>query len=243
MSQPPLRKMDIVKLLRKKHGLDSFLEISTRTTGFTFSEIAGVVPHAQRLAYNCPAEFDDGQKYTYRTDALTSGEIAHEILAANKSAPCYDILFVDPFHTYECSAIDLTCAFALLRPGGFMVVHDCNPEDQTLTSPDYVEGAWMGLTYAAFIDFTLRPDISSFYTVDTDFGCGVVYKGRSLPDPEWPPDKDTRRRLAAGWRATSHDYAARFDFFAQNRRALLHLKSVDEFAAFEGVSLADVMEN
>ncbi len=234
--------MDIVKLLQKKHGLGSFLEISTPTTGFTFSEIIDAVPDAHRLVYNCPAGDDDGQTYTYRTETLTSRELTRAILAANRNTPCYDIVFVDPFHTYDCSSNDLSCAFSLLRSGGFMVVHDCNPEDKALTSPEFTQGAWLGVTYAAFIDFTLHHDNTSFYTVDTDFGCGVVYKDRPGYDVAWHACEDARNSLAAGWRATDRDSAARFDFFSQNRRELLHLKSVEEFAALEGISLAEAVK-
>lgn len=66
--------MDIVKLLREKHGLDDFLEISTATTGQKFAEIASERPVAHRLVYNCPCGADDGQPYTYRTDGQTSRE-------------------------------------------------------------------------------------------------------------------------------------------------------------------------
>ena len=152
MRKPPLGKMDIVKLLRGKYALGEVLEISTPTTGLTFTELKDDVPDAHRLVYNCPAGMDDGQTYTYRTEAITSEHLTKAVLAANRDAPCYDIVFVDPFHTYACSAADLKGAFALFRPGGIMVVHDCNPECASLTAPEFVPGDWLGVTYMAFID-------------------------------------------------------------------------------------------
>lgn len=238
MSGPPLRKMQIVKLLRRKHGLGAFLEISTPSTGWSFSELLDEVPDAHRLVYMCPSDADDGSTYTYRTEAQTSRQLTNAILTANRNVPCYDIIFVDPFHTYANSSIDLSGAFALLRPGGIMVVHDCNPEEAAITSPEFTPGTWCGVTYMAFIDFTLCREGLSYYTVDTDFGCGVVYKHQQQIHTASHRPNGARARLALAWDAARHDDATRFHFFAQHRRDLLNLKSVEEFAALEGFSPA-----
>jgi hypothetical protein len=241
MFMPPLGKMDIVKLLRRKYGLGGFLEMSTPTTGLVFSEVLNDVPAPHRLVYNCPEDADDGELYTYRTEAPTSDELVHAILAANHGLPCYDIIFVDPFHTYACSSIDLYGAFVLLRPGGIMVVHDCNPHDASIASPESTPSEWCGVTYMAFIDFVLCREGLSFYTVDTDYGCGVIYKNRHLPYGVPLPSNAARERLAFAWNAARHDDATRFDFFARHRRELLNLKSVEEFFALEGLSLPPEM--
>jgi hypothetical protein len=186
--------------------------------------------------YNCPDDANDGQPYTYRTTAQRSNEITQAILAANKNLPRYDIIFVDPFHTYASSSIDLSGAFALLRPGGIMVVHDCNPPEAALASPEFTPAAWCGVTYMAFIDFTLRREGLGFYTVDTDYGCGVIQKHRSRPGIVWPRRDYARDNLAFAWDAARHSEATRFEFFAQHRAALLNLKTVEEFFALEGLS-------
>jgi hypothetical protein len=241
MHQPPLRKMEIVKLLRKKHGLGLALEISTPSTGQAFSELMDEVPDAHRLVYNCPSDVDDERPYTYRTDAMTSHELTNAVLTANGNVPCYDIIFVDPFHTYASSSIDLSGGFALLRPGGIMVVHDCNPDEASIASPEFTPGTWCGVTYMAFIDFTLCREGLRFYTVDTDFGCGVIYKHPRRADIASHRPNGARDRLAFAWDAARHNDATRFHFFAQHRRDLLNLKSVEEFAALEGFSPAAVM--
>ena len=237
MSSPPLGKMQIVKLLRRKHGLGAFLEISTPITGAQFAEMAGENPDPHRLVYNCPNDADDGQAYTYRTDAPTSSKLIQAILAANQNRPYYDIMFVDPFHTYACSSTDLSGAFALLRPGGIMVVHDCNPADAAIASPEPVSDTWCGLTYMAFIDFALRHNGLSFYTVETDYGCGVIYK-HPVRLPMASRRKETLDHFAFAWDMVRHNTATRFAFFAQCRRELLNLKSVEEFFALEGLPRA-----
>jgi len=84
--------------------------------------------------------------------------------------------------------------------------------------------------------------VRDFYTVDTDYGCGVVYKDRRLPSRGRPPiANDARERLARTWKVTRYDDAMRFEFFAQHRRDLLNLKSIEEFAALEGFSLAQTL--
>jgi hypothetical protein len=114
-------------------------------------------------------------------------------------------------------------------------VHDCNPAEVSLTSPDFVEGNWCGLTYMAFIDFTLRREGLGFCTVDTDYGCGVIYKQRPLPGTPSPQHEGARDRLAFAWDAARHSEPMRYDFFDRHHRELLNLKTADEFFALEGI--------
>jgi hypothetical protein len=94
----------------------------------------------------------------------------------------------------------------------------------------------------AFIDFTLRRAGLSYYTVDTDFGCGIIHKHRPRPKFIWNWRDDARSHacdyLASAWAAARHNEATRFEFFAQHRRDLLNLKTIDEFYAQESLSPA-----
>src|SRR5205085_3402637 len=123
------------------------------TTGRDFAKIdAADLDVKERLAYRWPTGHSDGAPVTFRTASPSSHELVRQLIDRGR---IYDSIFVDPYHTYACSHTDITGAFALLQPGGVMIVHDCAPTDPTLLSPNYSDGFWCGVTYAAFIDFTL----------------------------------------------------------------------------------------
>ena len=150
----------------------------------------------------------------------------------------FDLMLVDPFHAYQESARDLAAAFALLEPGGAMVVHDCLPPDETVAGPEFRERTWCGVTYKAYLDFVLTRRDLRYLTVDTDYGCGVVRKLKprrtGLFDAplraRWREMRE-RRRLVAAWRAVGDDYAAAWRLFEPNCVALLNLIEVDDFRA------------
>jgi hypothetical protein len=145
----------------------------------------------------------------------------------------YDVILVDPHHTYECSLRDLRDAYSLLRTGGALVVHDCYPPNREAACPGPGPSIWCGVTYKAFLDFVIDKSTIEYFTVDTDYGCGVVFK--------LSPEKRLRRslermfrsielrRFGSQWRAIGDDYDAAFDFFESNSQRLLKLISASEF--------------
>ena len=218
-------KSDIVNRLNRKHGFRRYLEISTLETGRDFAKVdAARLDVKHRLAYRWPDHHSDGAPVTFSTPGPSSYHLVKELIAAGQP---YDSIFVDPYHSYAYSLVDLSGAFALLRPGGVMVVHDCGPTDPEILCPHYKEGLWCGVTYAAFIDFTLGRRELSYYTVDCDFGCGVIYK---LSSPMLHPAGDAWAQLSAAWGLACNDDDTRLQFYLENRTALLNLVSAEEFS-------------
>lgn len=86
-----------------------------------------------------------------------------------------DLAVVDPYHSYTSSFACLGLGLDLLRPGGTMLVHDCLPP-LSLTGQTFVEGAWCGVTFAAFRD-ACRARGLRWFTLNADFGLGVVVAG------------------------------------------------------------------
>jgi hypothetical protein len=169
----------------------------------------------------------------------TSGELTSAISAAFGGKTVYDLVFVDPFHTLECSMTDLEGAWRLLNVGGYLVVHDCNPTDSALVSPSFQPGLWCGVTYQAYIDFLLRREAARYFTVDTDYGCGVVEKqprtvrGRERRTRQ-DADAETRARLKREWMIVREDDERRYAFFDGNRARLLNLVTIEEFMERSG---------
>jgi len=216
-----MRKYDIVNALIATNGYTRYLEICTPTTGFHFSRIRRI--HCRhRLIYRCRPGFRDGSEITLRS---ADDQINHLL---DPALP-YDLIFLDSYHTFECSLRDLESALALLRPGGAIVVHDCAPTRKEFASASFRPGAWCGHTYCAYIEFVLsHPDLVH-YTVDADCGCGVIKK--TAPDQLCTSHSDSE--LARLWRLQRSRQQDMFDFFHQHRRQLLNLISVREFLSRE----------
>ena len=127
-------KMEIVGHLAARHGFSRYLELCTATTGRLYARLdRNVLTTAHRLVYNCPADFDDGLGVDFRAAGFDIGRCLAEIRARGLR---YDIILVDPFHDYACSWRDLAAAFALVEVGGFLVVHDCLPENRAMAAPE-----------------------------------------------------------------------------------------------------------
>ena len=227
-------KSTVCNLIGAKYGYRSYLEISTLTTGWQDDLIdKDQFTDRELLVYALPSDRHDKPHITYRTSLTTSSKLVRAILASHREP--YDLVFVDPHHTYENSYEDLIGAFELVRPGGVVVVHDCNPPDSSIALPQYQEGAWCGATYWAFIDFVLGRSDIRYYTVDCDYGCGVVYK---LPHAYGPgPISREPSTLELGWAAAKWSDDGRYQFFDRHRTGLLNLWTVDEFISREGIVL------
>ena len=218
-----LTKIEIVNRLGRRYGYRSLLEISSQSTGFT----AGAFDRDQfisyqRLVYRCGDDFLDGTAIAFRTDAECSHEITERLVRERGPENLYDAVFVDPFHTYESSMIDLLGAFALVRPGGTIVVHDCHPTDPEIVSPGYRFGIWCGVTYWAFLDFVLGRAGIEYFTVDADYGCGVIRKtGRSSGDHD--------AALEFAWKIAARLEEQRYAFFREHDVELLRLITARRF--------------
>lgn len=234
-AQRELGKLDIVRALAARYDYRRYLEITTGETGHVYAE-------ARR------AGFEDCRRLVYRLgtwkkydeqpiDYPHEGDDTREAIAQMHAQGLnFDVVLVDPHHTYACSARDIADAFGLIRTSGALVVHDCNPPDATIASPVYVSGDWCGVTYKAFLDFVLGNDEVRHFTVDTDYGCGVILKRpprtglrrlRDLADRATMPAR--RRKLLRQWRATGDNYDAAWALFERERTRLLRLMPPDEF--------------
>jgi len=227
-----MEKFEIVNSLGRKYGCERYLEICAPTTGHQFADIDRTVfKTCDRLIYNCPDSHDDGLPVTYRTPFPGS----YDIMRANIPNPgSYDLVFVDPYHSYDATMIDLLGASRILTASGIMVVHDCNPSDSELVGREYKPKAWCGLTYAAFIDFCLSTMGSAYFTVDCDFGVGVVFKKFAAVPSEFRMTKLSDKSRLDWFVAKSNDHQ-RYAYFRTHRKRLLHLITTERFRAFAGI--------
>lgn len=128
----------------------------------------------------------------------------------------FDTIFIDGLHTEEQSYVDVLNSIKVLTSEGFIVMHDCNPPTKyhARSYKEYLNtrGEWNGTTYKAFI--RLRKELKdwNFFTVDCDFGCGILTKNKIKINNTI----DLEREI--DW-----------DFFNDNRKELLNLISFEEY--------------
>lgn len=217
-------KADIVSHLANIHGYTSYLEICTPSTGGSYRDVVerGRL-RCRRLMYRYQEDHDDALAVDFTSP---SEDIAGCLRQIEADGLRFDVMLVDPWHLYETSLRDLRVTFDLLDDGGTLVVHDCLPPTAEMATLRVRPEAWCGVTYHAYVDFVTGRDDLTYYTVDTDYGCGVIRKGDAAP----PMDGETAAILGR-WRALGDDLDERFRFFVEHRRPLLKLRSIEEFLA------------
>jgi hypothetical protein len=94
-------KGDLAKWLGWQFGGTRYLEIATAMTGHRFSLVSpAVLSTIHRAMYLLPPDYDDGLSIICRSESEDSHECLAPLLAREDR---YDVIFVDSFHTYECS--------------------------------------------------------------------------------------------------------------------------------------------
>ena len=85
----------------------------------------------------------------------------------------FDLVFADPYHSYEDSKRLLNLAISSTLPKGWVVIHDCYPPIE-LTDEKYLGGSgWSGVTFAAFRDVALKTN-RAWFVIDADLGVGIL---------------------------------------------------------------------
>lgn len=217
-----LPKYKIAFMLARRFGYTSYLEICTPSTGHTYSKVdRRQFSRRERLMYRRPPGYLDGDPLDYFTQAESAEELYGELLGRGER---FDLVFIDSFHTYANSLVDIQYGSQLINPGGAVLIHDCNPPNAALTTPEFIPGAWFGMTFAAYLDVALLTEGMQHVTVDTDFGCGILGKDNRLAQLCNPrPDA----ALIAEWQRL--DLSRKYAFLHEHRSQLLSLISPKEF--------------
>ena len=193
------KRYHVINYLISKYGLSNYLEIGV-LKGDNIRKVNapnkdGVDPGAERHI---------APEVNYQ---MTSDDFFDSI--KNDDQKIYDIIFIDGLHHADQVRKDIYNAVRHLTPGGFILMHDCNPisyESQLVPRKTIV---WNGDPWRAFVEFRgTYPDIQCC-VVDCDYGVGVIrihhhLKKQNFLVPEW-------------------------NEFDQNRKHYLNLVTWDEF--------------
>lgn len=211
-----MNRWDIINCFIEKHDFKTYLEIGYYK-GWSFDNVKCF---SKTATDPNPSKTEDQQKLPHGTFELQNGEIlwkltSDEFFDRLPEDAKWDIVFIDGLHEAEQVMRDIHNALNYLKPGGIIVMHDCNPPQYEHTTTG-IEGCWTGDTYKAFIRFKMKfPEYPS-YVIDTDWGCGVIYNDLHKEFTCDMPNEDIERML-------------HWEYFDRNRKNLLDLISVEEF--------------
>jgi hypothetical protein len=193
-------RTDLLNHLAGKIDAYRYLEIGVQDPAHNFDKIN--IPHKVGIDPSPNSISDYGPVYMFTSDEFF--EKCAEDLGYHDNK--FHLIFIDGLHTAEQVMKDFENALKILSPGGFIVLHDCNPEkeEHTIVPRPTERGHWNGDVYK--FACILK---SQKYTVDIDNGCMVI-----------PYTKE--------WGGQAHPLQ-NWDYFDKNRKELLNLISWEEF--------------
>ena len=123
----------------------------------------------------------------------------------------FDVIFIDGLHWADQVYKDINNALNVLNKGGYIICHDMNPHSEFIQRypQPKLESEWTGDCWKAWVKLKTERDDLSMSVVDTDYGCGIITKGKQTPI-------DIKTELT--WEILEND-----------RVKLLNLISVEEF--------------
>lgn len=192
-----MKRYDIIRYLIEKRGYKSYLEI-------------GVLGNE---TYNSLPTLD--VKHSVDPNGQAVFNVTSDEFFERHCTQSYDIIFIDGLHLSEQVTKDIENSLTHLNDGGIIVVHDCLPSEEYEQLREGVSGKpWTGDVWKAFVSIrNRRPDLD-MYTVDTDYGCGLIEQSDRISDlviKQYPTDHYT------------------WDFFCKRGRAALGVITVEEF--------------
>jgi hypothetical protein len=205
-------KEDIINYLGHKYNLKNYFEISSVINGFIYDKIDNFFFTKELFLYNPPNNIDLPNLRKDTDIQPIDYNVGIEKYKDNK----YDIIFIDSYHTFEQSLLDIEFAYSLLNDNGFIIIHDCSPLSSNLIG-DYKSNAWCGQTYSTFIHFRMKTSYIKTSVVNIDFGCGIISKN-NLNKDVFKLDNLLTLKEVSQWH-----------YFTNNKKKLLNLISVNEF--------------
>lgn len=151
-----------------KHNLKSYFEIGVRSTPQNFDKI------------NCPVKWGVDPEVTHHKVLKMTSDEHFERVFNNKVVMMegqitFSLIFIDGYHSAEQVKKDFENSLKCLNDGGFIVIHDCLPKDESTTHVPRDSKQWHGNVYQFAMTLNQYDGID-FITYDFDEGCCVVWK-------------------------------------------------------------------
>lgn len=201
-----MMRWDIINHLIKQNNYKSYLEIGYYK-GWSFDRVecevkAAVDPNPCKDSDQQSYEYgswicDKGEVYSYSPPITKCLHVIHKETSDEFFERIgdvkWDIIFIDGLHKSEQVDRDIQNALKHLNPGGTIVMHDCNPTTEEMTTTGTQAGEWTGDIYKSASKVLDAFGYNEFCVVDTDYGVGVLkpkgpkwnYDATVYDDPTW----------------------------------------------------------
>jgi len=195
-SSIPNNHTDLINYLIEKHHYKSYLEIGVKDVALNFTHIKcpikmGIDPHPR--CANVTFEMTSDEAFQYLFPQM------------------FDIVFIDGLHQEQQVDRDIDNSLNVLKSGGIIIMHDCNPVNEVHASEQDSGGVWNGSVYKSMIKIhQINPDCS--FVLNFDQGCGIIY-----PTLAQKPIRMITEPLDICW-----------DVFNSRRADLLGLKNIED---------------
>ena len=107
-------------------------------------------------------------------------EFIIKINELTKSDKKFDLICLDPYHTYDISLTDYNLLTPLLSDNGIIISHDCYPPEYryipTINPDSSINRVWCGETYVAFVKFSEENPHLFYAVIKYDVGLGIISK-------------------------------------------------------------------
>jgi hypothetical protein len=177
-----MQRYDIINKLIKENNFKSYLEIGVRNPAYCFD----LIDCETKEGVDPGIEFEANPvKYPYESDTFFEKLESNEL---DKDPDFkWDIIFIDGLHVSYQVLRDIKNSLKHLSPNGFIVLHDCNPQDIFFAREDYsVNGrpaAWNGTVWKALHYLRVNSSLD-ICTLNTDCGCGIIrFENPDKPRP------------------------------------------------------------
>jgi tetratricopeptide (TPR) repeat protein len=194
---PVLLRTDLLNYLIKAYDYQNYLEIGVQNPYENFHLIMienkiGVDPQPRGIC-----------------DFIMTSDLFFEQYCGNRT---FDLIFIDGLHLEQQVTRDFNNAMMHLNQGGIIVLHDCNPQSETLQYEYPVVNAWNGTAWKTFVELRMtRPDLQ-MHCLDIDEGCGIITVGEQQV-----------------YSRTTLDMAKQYFYLEIHRKELLNLITAEQF--------------
>lgn len=154
-----MNRANIINALLSKTQGTSYLEIGTYN-GWCFERVTA----SRKVGIDPNPVFKDSRIHVTTSD---------EFFAQNTEK--FDVILVDGLHEDQQVFRDINNALRFLNPGGYIVLHDLNPQKKEHQVVPYAGGHWNGDCWKAFVRFRAMNNGYQCFTVNVDQGCGVIH--------------------------------------------------------------------
>jgi hypothetical protein len=192
-------RFDVINLILEKYELNSYLELGI-FHGETISKINAEIKHGVGPG-------NEGFLSSYVTHKCTSDAFFSNLNSEVK----YDAIFIDGLHHANQVLKDIVNSFKHLSSNGYLILHDCIPASYEAQLVPRQTAEWTGDVWRAFLGFRKANQHFLSYTVDTDWGIGVI--------------KNTGQHSLNEFNISDISY----DDFVNDKQNLLNIISIEDF--------------